>query len=237
MGTRNNTCILIEFNGLPGCGKTTIVNELENLMEKEGVHFLNLKDVYFYKEKHRISKIITVTFAAFSRKQRTQNIKIMKYLFLFDVSKERVLYALRLIKLLYQVRRVKDKGCGEVMILEEGILQYTASISHVDTINNQNLLSSLIESMIGYVDSIICVNCNLDYSDIVKRIRQRNDLQRRFDSMDDDQLIEGLVQNMKCFNIMRRSYQKIGESIDIDTIGSPIENSRKIQEKYKSYTD
>ncbi len=230
----NNDICLIEFNGLPGCGKTTTVDELIKIFQSVQVNAATLDDVYFYKEKNKFSKLITLLLAVFSIKEFNINFSIIRYFLKFNFTIERFIYMLRLIKVYYQIRKVMMSGSYNVIILEEGIIQYIASISHIDNIKDEDMLKELVEKIFRKFRRVLCVNCELDISEVIKRIRQRNLCNRRFDIMADEDLYNGLLANKVAFEIMKKSNHG-KEQVEIHMVDSPDFNANKIFEKYCKY--
>jgi nucleoside-triphosphatase THEP1 len=188
---------LIEFNGLPGCGKTTIVESMFKMFNDNNIKALGIKEVYFWGENQEKTRVITMFKALFSLKYIKVNLIGIQFFSCYKFKISRIKYLLRLIKLNYQIDRVlKNKSC-DLIILEEGILQYIASISHVDLENDKEILEKLLAMVLKRFEKLLIVNCNLDYESLIHRIKHRNQVGHRFDSMDENILLESLKLNLE----------------------------------------
>jgi len=229
----------MEFNGLPGCGKTTTVNELVNILRAEGIHVLTLQDVYFYRETTRLRKMLHFIRPLFSYKTAHVNLKIVRFLLQFKMSVSRLLDALRLMKLYDQLVRVYETIDCDVILLEEGLIQYTASIPLTDHMSENRAASELIESMFGKFNKILVVNCDLHKEAIIRRITQRcadnHEMRRRkIDSLNETEMsksldvyYENLVKLRRCVNTDQHA------SMQLIMDHSPEENGRNVFEFWK----
>ncbi|MFL2095833.1 hypothetical protein [Marinilactibacillus psychrotolerans] len=199
----SNKPLLVEFNGIPGSGKTTTVNELVQTLKSRKLKVLTLEDVYFYKEKNTFSKLLTTFKALLSYKILKSNYMIFKFLFYFSFNLSRLLFALRLVKLNYQLLRVYENENCDLIVLEEGIIQYTANIPHIDSFDKLTILNDLLLNMLRPYNNILLINCDIDLKESVRRIYKRGLKNRRFDVMKEDELLSGLKENSRLFNVMR----------------------------------
>lgn len=118
---------IIDFNGMPGCGKTTIAEKVvEFLSDRFSV--ATLRDVYFYKEKGIAHQIIFFTSAILSIKNFAFNMQVLKLISCYKYSRTRLFDALRLIKLNYQLSKFYKYEEVDIILLEEGLVQYLSSI-------------------------------------------------------------------------------------------------------------
>lgn len=237
MNIKIDESYLIELNGVPGCGKTTIVNELIEVFRLQGVNIMTLKDVYFYKEKMKYSKILHLLYALFSIRVLAVNINVIKFLFCFKFNVSRLMDALRLIKLYFQLIRVYENK-KNILLLEEGILQYTASIPYLDSIKDNDSVARLISSMLQPIDKVLIVNCEIDIKESLKRIKERGlkapeFKQRRFDALDEKECISALEKNYDNLNKLRHLC-KNKEHISIFMNADSKHNAKIIFEKWIS---
>ncbi|MBF0705389.1 hypothetical protein IQ283_02135 [Alkalihalobacillus hwajinpoensis] len=199
----SNKPLVVELNGIPGSGKTSTVKELFHNLEKRGLKVLILRDVYFYKEKKTSSKLLVTLKAIFSFTLLKNNMLTIKFLLLFPFNLSRLLFALRLIKLNYQLLRVYESENCDIILLEEGLLQYTANIPHVDSFDNKTTLNKLLKNMTFPYKNMLLINCDLNLKESVKRIYNRGLKNRRFDVMEEQELLTGLKKNQEFFGYMR----------------------------------
>ncbi|PAK44972.1 hypothetical protein CHI08_02325 [Peribacillus simplex] len=104
----------------------------------------------------------------------------------------------------HQLLRVyKNENC-DIIILEEGILQYIANIPYVSFFNNNKILKDLLLSMLAPVNNLLIVNCDIEYKESIQRIYHRGLKDRRFDVMEEEELLSGLKENYRFFIKMRQ---------------------------------
>lgn len=221
--------VLVDINGLPGCGKTTLVEKVVARLEEANLSVYTIEDVYFHGEKTRVSKYVTILRALGSPGSRRANLLAYQLFSCFPFSFSRLAYTLRLIKFHYQLRKVyKSKDC-DIIILEEGITQYTASIPHVDRLHDKKVLRSLLLSMLSAFQYVVVVNCLSDVETSLNRISTRGFKNGRFDHMNERERFEGLKIHYEFFEIMR---DVLG---DVRTLDLPMIDKSQSAEILTSY--
>lgn len=216
---------IIEFNGLPGTGKTTLARLVGDLMKNEpDVYGPIYYSYYRYKfQKNRYSMLLSPGYYVLIY-------KLWKYSRLFKTPR-RLDYCLHALKFVRMFRQfLKDVPNG-ILIIDQGVIQGLISIGHdelfpsevgiVDIISNCN-----IEKM-----PILIVNCSCDYTDNIERLLNRHNQNSRVQKYSLEDMKNLLILQTCNFNTLRQlltdNYPSLVE-LDINTNISTDENVKKI---------
>lgn len=135
---------ILELNGLPGAGKTTLVNKLYRELKHE--HKIGLlEEVIFMDQERRRDRYLIMFSALFNKSEINFNLKVLKFMFKY-LNIDSLKYSLRLIKLNYQLNKAKNSGKYDMLLLCEGFIQYITSIPHdrkiIENVNFKDLCNS-----------------------------------------------------------------------------------------------
>lgn len=168
---------VIEFCGNPGCGKTTIANDLVSEL---------LKNDY---KAFAYNQIKPKKYLYFRNILHFGSVKNIMKLFLFGEKadlKKRVLYSVKIIAVLDQLEKWERGGRVDFVIFEEGIIQYLSTLSHENLIKERDLrFPECLKALYQNNDTLV-VDCRLDLSENIKRIQARNRAGDRFLSEEDE---------------------------------------------------
>lgn len=229
MGLKNT--IIIEFNGLPGTGKSTIVNELKRLLEKDGYR---VEKGYYHRiwEKFHYPFII-IPFCV------TLYLKICR----FSNSLKPRKYRTHQSGVVYYTRSYlkANKYCSsDFILIDQGIIQDIVTIAWLDKILPDDIspLSSVIMKIKKMNVKFLRVDCdnNIDLSE--KRIIERPSKNHLFESFNSKSLRKALETQGDNFEIVRSLFNKYEVnplSINIDTSVNPNENAIKIKKTILKY--
>lgn len=161
--------MIIELCGLPGCGKSTLSKELLRIWrgEAEGETVYDREDVL--KKNLALRAMDRVLFDKWSGGQRKELIKIIYKNAKHDSDWERR-YVHRLLELTEGIRR----KCNENIFLDEGLIQYITSLSYVNPLMPGDELECLIERVFPDNIDYYVVNCEIPVEIAMKRVKQRN---------------------------------------------------------------
>ena len=188
------------------------------------------------EEKSRYSKIKTYILAFLSTDQIKINRKILRYLLLYSFSKERILFALNLVKLNYQIKRYQDNEYNNIVLLEEGLIHFTRNISHIELVKNKVLLEEIICCMFSRIESVLCVDCDLELPEVIARIKQRGNMECRFDLLDEEDLYKCLEVNQKCIKIMRNANHN-KYVVKVNMINPVHDNAKLVFNSYQKWVN
>jgi len=159
---------IIEFNGVPGTGKTTIAKALLEL-EKEILVYEKLKKKYMHRNKF---KTIYYLFAY-------GDIKILWLLFLLILKSKPIeletFYRIRniySIVVMYSI--INKKYNNKVIVMDEGIIQALVLTIYNKNYINYKRYNKLVETILNKYNNLHLVNCKLELNEIIKRYKNRN---------------------------------------------------------------
>lgn len=202
----NKTINIIELNGLPGVGKTTICNSVVQNMRSSNIVIHTKQDIYEnYLSLSRLRKIIPHIGIL---------LKFRKYLFYWYVLKfasdygfdKEILNRIRILLLYnYLINQHLDKNLSDILLLDEGLIQQLTSIPHGRIIKINRNTIRLTKYIHRRMNHTMYVNCFLDLEKARYRIQNRINHKSRFDKVNNERLLSLLnikMQNLKylrCF--------------------------------------
>lgn len=216
--------MVIEFNGLPGTGKTTVAHSLKEILDSE--YIVQLK---YCCERPRLIRYASYFFDGSAK------LYVLAYKYTRRATKQYKKSNLKYIGILiayYRAYRsfLKTKK-DEVLIVDQGILQALISIHHDTYIVDSKYLKRIFQFLYKKNIHITVVNCESNTQLSFQRIKSRNTDGGRLDVCDDAErkrILKIQEQNFMivraaCASIMKNSVQ-----LDINTIELPYENALKI---------
>lgn len=180
--------ILIEFNGLPGCGKSTVCKKLEKLLKENNKLVCDYASYYkeistsdFWRIKLLIGELKYGVF------------KICIYFIglFFSIPKRTVYdfkYCVFICMNYFAIRRLLRKNIDDIIVSDEGLMQYMFSCFYDRTITNTYFIQKILELVEIELPGFLIVNAILDDEKIVKRIQSRSNGMSRIDKEDDKSL-------------------------------------------------
>lgn len=170
---------IIEFYGLPGCGKTTICNKLREIYETKGYRVAVLPDAANHFSWLSLLKIL-------SFKDCVLLFRFVSLLYKYHVCRNLVLSPIRRL-LIYRCAKMKKEY--DFIFIDHGAVQSIVRALYdtpcpIDIINS-SVIKDLL--MINPVDKYVC--CQLTPKVAFSRMRSRNRTNSgTFDQFPDDQL-------------------------------------------------
>jgi len=166
--------LIIEFVGLPGCGKSTMAKSIISIFQNEK-NIIKRSD--FSKTIDKMWKYpILIPFATIyyfiKPKHRRFKKDLFRFAFQFPINKLGLIYTVYLI-ILYELLN-KNINEDKIVILDEGIIQFLSSISHNIPINNNTLLHNLVSNLKSVIEDILFIECDLPIETVIERIKKRN---------------------------------------------------------------
>lgn len=217
--------VLVEFNGLPGSGKTTVANLLYSRFETAGYNVDERENTYLI---NRLG-----SFSRYWKMLKSGGILLPWRLFSYYLSIEPLkLDRLRQVKRIYDwtasyVRLFEQGGRGwDVVIVSEGFVQAVVSAVFLDDFGKKKELQHMLGYFLNRNFNIVIVDCIIDESVATKRIMSRLGKTGRFDRMAVTHIEGNLIRHNKNLEIVRRNLRYMGcpETVRIDMEKSPEEN-------------
>ena len=216
---------IIEFNGLPGCGKTTSMIEIRKRLKHLDVRELNA------------NKLIE---CAGSRKEILFSKELRSYYFLFlrlfflikPVTRERY----RMLQMTFRywcgIKNARSKGNKpEICILDQGVIQGFVSVSYQGNIKNEKKWLTYIKKIMGGLDNVIYVNCEIDPAGARTRMKGRKKKISRLYLINNDQKLDQVLFLQNCqFGKIRTAVS--GNAVKINMYDTAEDNAKKIVSYY-----
>ncbi|OFV72446.1 hypothetical protein ACWI_00490 [Acetobacterium wieringae] len=221
----NNKIVFLEFNGIPGSGKTTLSN---NVIE-------NLKAIDYPVESYQ----------RFIQKPTRKDLKqLVKYLIHLKPSSFRMGYLgmmylltnrkincenwLRVVSIiilddLYLKKSIENRA--EVILVDQGIIQQLVSIMYETELVTDRFAKKIIAHLKKRVPNLYIINVALDVTDSFDRLNQRVGNISRIQQLNRKNGIRTLKIQQKNFDIIRSVIRETGmASMDINTHAGVEEN-------------
>lgn len=220
---------IIEFNGLPGTGKSTIANYIESILKGQGYvvyreyfcnqHQRNNKSLFFsMRWLLLIAKICLLSLSIKPLKNRINGIiAFVKYLRMYYVF--------------YKIET------NAILITDEGIIQAITSIFHLDRIEDDSIVKKILNLVKDRGMLIFRVDCKSDVELSSSRIEQRGLTGARLDSLEPKKRIDALMTQAANLDVIRSlsSEALYWSAIAVDTSLSPEYNAQIICERFNDY--
>ena len=190
---------IIEFYGLPGVGKSTICDLLEEKLNLTGYKVINIqKQKKCITIQDKINKaILTLKSFAF-----IDNIKLYKilnnYKRVYGKNELSDYWIRRIIVTNYLLKKEIKRSTYDYILLDEGIVQFITSIVHDEVIKNDIYTDEICKNISNvYSNYTTVIHCNLDYKNIIGRLKKRNKKNDRFIFTDEDMMLKVLKKKEK----------------------------------------
>lgn len=208
MEYNNEKCRIIEFNGTPGCGKTTIVRSLAEKLAR------NTKFNYV---RNRIDK------NAYSLLLNPRYYPLLKRVFEYANLYPQKKGLLRCLLPAVFIRKYNNflmDDSTSLLLFDQGFVQSIISLAHTDNLVVSPLLDSIIETSGLKKLPISIINCRCDVDVSIARIQGRPNNGARVHAMENEKLystIKTQTDNLTCLRAIIKEQCPNVKTIDIDT--------------------
>ena len=219
---------VIEFNGLPGTGKTTIANYVESLLKDSG---LDISREYYKRQKHKNNRTLLVS---------AKHLLLITKLFLLSLFicplRKRVNGIVAFAKYIRMYDDYSKRDGGSILITDEGIIQAISSIYHRDRIKNKRIINVLLRIINNNGLSIVRIDCTSNVALSSSRIIERGLTGARLDSLGYQERIEALATQSFNFGVIRERASNLlsWDCINVDTSLRPEVNAQVICDVFNS---
>ena len=193
---------IIEFAGLPGCGKSTLCGEFIKTFTKTRIY--TYKDVvrFVSTKRRRIIYGIFVSLNPF----RWKYLKLLRRLVknYDNVSIQAVYILMALYDFTSLVRLFNRKN---LFILDEGFIQNITSVAHLQPMSEDKALTNLI-SYIKSKKDIVVINCHASENVVISRIRNRGRADRFNSIKNDEELIRAFKIKQDNISVVAKYFNK-----------------------------
>lgn len=217
---------IIEFNGLSGCGKTTLSKAVEESLS--GCKILTRSVFSTHRKKILNSSHLQFLLDFLNLKNLKINILITLFAFSYKVNKARIERILAFVIFTAELnKRIKEnEGC--YLILDQGILNLLASIPHEYYLKENYIFKKLMKDLQKRYSNMLFIDCNLQKRDVRQRIRKRNKKDHNFDSLPDDLLDTMLDIKKMNLEIIRDYFEERAKVLTVDMSSEKEKNVKRI---------
>lgn len=219
----NKKSLIIEFFGLHGSGKSTVVNFLYDLLQKNNISTIKFSEI-FDKYQSNLMRKIYLTFISILLQPKLFFICWKYKNFDFKVLNQ-IVYILRLFyfeETNYFKKSVKNY---ELIISDQYLIQAIASL--MIPANNVNIDEKIISYFLTYtlnkIDILVYSKCDIETS--FERLRKRNNQRTRFDFWDDKKCLINLERMNNIFEYVNNYFFETIIAIDAN---DDIENKSRL---------
>lgn len=216
--------MVIEFNGLPGMGKTTVTHALNDKLCDD----YNVRLKYCLNES-RIGRLLSYLFdgsaALYVIARKYTKYSTEQY------KKEKLKYIGVLISYYRMYKQFLKKHTDDILIIDQGIIQALISIHHDDLIVDTKYLKNIFCFLHKRKIDVAFVNCGNDESVASQRIKSRNTFGGRVDVCEDDERERVLKIQARNFDTIRSECSRIMnncKTVNINMSHCPDENSDEL---------
>ena len=221
MELHSGKSVIVEFNGLPGTGKTTTAIKLKQLLFDNEIDCI---DSFYYGKSFKRSRYANWISPSCWRLSNLLN----DYITTFAPSVGKYSRNSKFLQFFREYCEFNSLGCG-VLLKDQGLVQMLLSIAHLDKISQ----FGQIEKIASFLDkrvSFIRVDCLVDADISYQRILKRPRLGSRLEDIDSIKLMEVMKLQADNLEIIRTSFdeqiRKNIHVIKIDTKESADNNAK-----------
>jgi hypothetical protein len=190
---QNERTLIVELNGLPGSGKTTVIDLLFERLQKAGIRVAKRKDIY-QPQKGKFRRLFRLI--------QYKGIRLPLFLSIFFLlikpfRTSRYKYFNKLIYYYLMYMKCIEEGKYDIILVDEGIIQYINATIHPGRLKNTSVLKKIINTLKVEGMNYFVIDCLSDEIISCERILERKRNTSRFDKMKADIL----KQNLKTFNL------------------------------------
>ena len=188
--------LIVEFCGTPGCGKTTLCDEVEAELRAMGYKVKNLqKPKQDYTLVGRIKKVICKYWYRYIPLNHRLK-KSLKKIEPFLAKDSQINWLDRMLESSYKVKKAEAPGI-EIGLFDEGCLQFITSVFHEKEIavDAQNVIDVLVDQV--YQERTLIFNCQIDNEENYLRLVKRG--------RPDDRFLQGNKEDTLCL-LMHKQY-------------------------------
>lgn len=218
----NKSPIIIEFNGLPGTGKSTIVECLDKELKSRGYNVIRRYSHRFWHKYH-----FTILSAFY-------NLKLFKLVRSYSSDIVPLVKKLHVGNVVWYVRMYKNiekYTHADFSLIDQGIIQDLATIAWREPLPCNEKLGKVISEIKKMGIRFVRVDCKNDIELSMDRVVSRTHIGHEFEILSNVELKTALSIQADNFSYIRSVFSQIMQDqivVEIDTSVLPEENAIKI---------
>ena len=204
---------VIEFCGTPGCGKTTLCDQLLDELKAKGFTANNYNEL-----KGSVSKAF---FHYLFKKGFFGSCMRLMFVMGFP-NRDRIVYGIKIAVVRCQLDDWSKSGKTDYLLFDEGILQYITTLSHGKPIAKLEKLPKVLKPIYESANTSV-ISCSVDIDTNIERLKKRGNKGDRYLTGDIEQQKTNL--ELKSKNIQAViAYFAPSKLLQIDTANSDALN-------------
>jgi hypothetical protein len=227
-----NRVVFLEFNGIPGSGKTTLSDRVIENMKGASYTVESYHQLIKKPTRNNLKRLVRYLF---SIKLSSLKIGYLALMYLITNKKFNHENGLRVISLIVLFNFYQKKSLAndeEVILVDQGMVQQMVSMLFESELIAEKYVKKLIRYTQKKDMGIIIVNIDLDINESFERLTKREGNISRIQKLKKDTAMLTLIMQQNNFNKIRKIIRELDlESITVNTQGS-IETNVLLLENY-----
>lgn len=227
-----NRVVFLEFNGIPGSGKTTLSDRVIENMKGASYTVESYHQLIKKPTRNNLKRLVRYLF---SIKLSSFKIGYLALMYLITNKKFNHENGLRVISLIVLFNFYQKKSLAndeEVILVDQGMVQQMVSMLFESELIAEKYVKKLIRYTQKKDMGIIIVNIDLDINESFERLTKREGNISRIQKLKKDTAMHTLIMQQNNFNKIRKIIRELDlESITVNTQGS-IETNVLLLENY-----
>lgn len=216
--------IIVEFNGLAGLGKTTIVNRLIDQLRIDGYKVI---DTYRHNKLHSKHPLFCIPYSFDLYR------KVKKYADSIEPFRKDRKYEHWTNHYVRMYKSIEKYSDADFAIIDEAIIQFLVAMGLNDRFPQSDLMDAVVKKIKSMGVSFVRVDCENNIDASYERIKSRPPKGMYYESWSKDELMSQLQAETYNFEYLRSVFSKVypeQKVVTIDTLDSPEDNAHKIKE-------
>ena len=167
---------IIEFVGVPGCGKSTITKQVvKKLKCLHGNNIIVRSDIsahinLMWKQRWTIP-FFFIYHTIISKADFRTKYNLLRYMYQYSINSFSIIYATYILLVIDVVKNTQNHNM--IILLDEGIIQFLTSIPHKCTIIKGNVTDRILNSINELLNTSCIIKCTIRDEIAINRIRTR----------------------------------------------------------------
>lgn len=224
MYRKNKHIRIVEFVGVPGCGKTTICRSMVD--NSLGIHFLSC-DTYPFPVG-TLNKLLFF-FQDFSI---CYFFALVYYIFANNISRKKQMFVYMINLRMKYVRFFREhRNDDSILLVDQGLVQGLGSMSLGHDKVKSVGLSFLLKYWKIFESSMLMINCVIPVEESSRRLSERNTLGGAFDRLRGKDLINSMSSHVRLLESVKNELSEKGfhmNRVTINTLNTIDNNIKRI---------